>query len=244
MNTLTPHPRQVTTSPPGAPAVSAAAAPPSSPAEKVSLPSPRATAPLSPVGRGERDTGTTPPDPADVTACALAAGAGLPGAAEAFVAATYRDVWRFLAHLADVRNADDLTQETYLRVWTALPRFTAASSARTWLFSIARRVVADRYRAAAARPRTVSVDDCADLAERGRNTALPEFDEGIALADLCRTLEPARREAFVLTQVIGLDYAATARILDCPIGTVRSRVARARGDLITALHAAESSGGR
>lgn len=176
---------------------------------------------------------------ADVTACALAAGSGLPGAIEEFVRATRRDVWCFVAHLSDRQSADDLTQETFLRAWTALPRFTGASSARTWLLTIARRAVVDRYRAASCRPRTADLDDWREQAERCQDRGVPGFDEGVALAELQGMLEPARREAFVLTQVVGLGYAETAKLIGCPIGTVRSRVARARGDLAALLRASE-----
>lgn len=176
-----------------------------------------------------------PADP-DITALALAAGAGCARSAEAFVRATRADVWRFLAYLSDPQSADDLTQETYLRVWTALPRFTGASSARTWLLSIARRVAVDRLRTAAARPRTSDAGDWPRLVELAQDTGLPGFDEGIVLADLCRRLEPHRRAAFLLTQVLGLGYAEAAAALACPVGTVRSRVSRARADLLGTLH--------
>jgi RNA polymerase sigma-70 factor (ECF subfamily) len=48
-------------------------------------------------------------------------------------------------------------------------------------------------------------------------------------------LDPDRREAFVLTQVLGLGYAEAAEVVGCPIGTIRSRVARARDDLVARL---------
>jgi RNA polymerase sigma-70 factor (ECF subfamily) len=48
-------------------------------------------------------------------------------------------------------------------------------------------------------------------------------------------LLPERREAFVATQVVGLSYAEAAELCDCPVGTIRSRVARARDDLVAAL---------
>ncbi len=48
-------------------------------------------------------------------------------------------------------------------------------------------------------------------------------------------LEADRREAFVLTQVLGLPYAEAAEVVGCPVGTIRSRVARAREDLVAAL---------
>jgi RNA polymerase sigma-70 factor (ECF subfamily) len=52
-------------------------------------------------------------------------------------------------------------------------------------------------------------------------------------------LPPERREAFVLTQVVGLSYDEAATVCTCPVGTIRSRVARARSDLIAAIRAAE-----
>jgi RNA polymerase sigma-70 factor (ECF subfamily) len=51
---------------------------------------------------------------------------------------------------------------------------------------------------------------------------------------------PERQEAFVLTQVVGLSYEEAADVIGCPIGTIRSRVARARLDLLDALRAAEA----
>ena len=55
-------------------------------------------------------------------------------------------------------------------------------------------------------------------------------------------LEPDRRTAFVLTQVLGLSYAEAAEVCGCPVGTIRSRVARARDDFIGAISAEASEG--
>jgi RNA polymerase sigma-70 factor, ECF subfamily len=55
------------------------------------------------------------------------------------------------------------------------------------------------------------------------------------LRDLLTGPPEQRREAFVVTQLLGLSYAEAAQVCDCPIGTVRSRVARAREDLVAAL---------
>ncbi|MGW7006630.1 sigma-70 family RNA polymerase sigma factor [Streptomyces sp. NPDC054933] len=180
-------------------------------------------------------------DDEQLTGWALAARGGDPDAVERFVRATHRDVWRFVAHLSgDVHGADDLTQETYLRALTSLPRFAGRSCARTWLLSIARRVVIDRYRSAAARPRTVDAADWQAAAERAQPSCLPGFDEGVALNELLGGLDAVRREAFVLTQLVGLPYADAATVVGCPVGTVRSRVARARQDLAGWLNAAEN----
>jgi RNA polymerase sigma-70 factor, ECF subfamily len=141
----------------------------------------------------------------------------------------------FVAHLSDVRTADDLTQETYLRALGSLHRFHVRATARTWLLSIARRVVADHIRATRSRPRRADIADWQTVAEHAQ-PATPGIDDVVALDHLISSLDTDRREAFLLTQILGLPYADAAAICRCPIGTIRSRVARARDDLIAALH--------
>lgn len=182
-------------------------------------------------------------DEANVTAWALAARDGDEEAAAAFIRATQQQVHRFLTHLTNAREAEDLTQETYLRAMRSLPRFAGRSSARTWLYSIARRVAADHLRTTHARPRVADLDDweqAADAATAGGASARGtggggRFEEQVALRELLATLSPERRLAFVATQVLGLSYAEAAEVCDCPVGTVRSRVARAREDLVAAV---------
>ncbi len=173
---------------------------------------------------------------ADITAWALAAGTGDRSALERFIRATQHDVLRFVANLYDRGSAEDLAQETYLRALGSLHRFEGRSSARTWLLSIARRTVADHIRAVRIRPRSADLPQWQSVVERAAPAADPRLDDAVALADLVRSLDRDQREAFVLTQAIGLSYADTAVICGCPIGTVRSRVARAREALISALH--------
>ncbi|MFQ6326857.1 sigma-70 family RNA polymerase sigma factor [Nocardia sp. CWNU-33] len=168
-----------------------------------------------------------------LTALALAAGNGDRRALEEFIRSTQRDVWRFVAHLTDIQSADDLTQETFLRAIGSLPRFAGRSTARTWLLSIARRVVVDRFRSAAARPKNAQLDDWQLALDQRRDHEIPDFPEEMVIADLLRGLPEQRREAFVLTQVLGLSYAEAAQTVGCPVGTIRSRVARARETLIT-----------
>ncbi|CAB65647.1 MULTISPECIES: sigma-70 family RNA polymerase sigma factor [Streptomyces] len=194
-------------------------------------------------GKTHRPAGTpeerTPADEL-VTAWALTARGGDPEAVERFVGALHRDVRRFVAYLsADPQAADDLAQDTFLRALGSLHRFEGRSSARVWLLSIARRAVIDNYRYASARPRLADVDDWQDAAERAQERGLPGFEDGIALADLLSALPAERREAFVLTQLVGLPYAEAAELSGCPVGTVRSRVARARAALVDLLEDAE-----
>ncbi|MDT7841826.1 sigma-70 family RNA polymerase sigma factor [Streptomyces justiciae] len=175
------------------------------------------------------------------TAWALAARDGDAVAVEHFVRALHRDVLRYVAHLcADPQAVDDLAQDTFLRALGSLHRFEGRSSARAWLLSIARRAVIDGYRYAAARPRLSDVPDWQLAAELAQPRGLPGFDEGVALLDLLAALPVERREAFVLTQLLGLPYAEAAEISDCPVGTVRSRVARAKETLTALLADAEA----
>ncbi|MER6418360.1 sigma-70 family RNA polymerase sigma factor [Streptomyces sp. NPDC001137] len=175
-----------------------------------------------------------------ITACALAARSGDTDAVEQFVRALQRDVQRYVAHLcADPQAVDDLAQDTFLRALGSLHRFEGRSSARAWLLSIARRAVMDSYRHAAVRPRLSDVADWQLAVELSQPRDLPGFDDGIALLDLLAALPDERREAFVLTQLVGLPYAEAAEVSDCPIGTVRSRVARARASLMDLLEDAE-----
>jgi RNA polymerase sigma-70 factor (ECF subfamily) len=173
------------------------------------------------------------------------AAGGDPLAAAAFVRATQSDVWRLCAALGDRASADDLTQETYLRAFGSLHRFQNRSSVRTWLLSIARRVCADAVRSRRRRRLTLVADD-GDLETLLQRDAAPgdRVSEGAAVADLLARLDPDRREAFVLTQLLGLPYAEAADVAGCPVGTIRSRVARARDDLVGSLGAATEDDGR
>ncbi|MEU6555718.1 sigma-70 family RNA polymerase sigma factor [Streptomyces sp. NPDC046915] len=174
------------------------------------------------------------------TAWALAARGGDPDAVEHFVRALHRDVQRYVAHLCgDPQAVDDLAQDTFLRALGSLHRFEGRSSARAWLLSIARRAVMDSYRYAAARPRLSHVPDWQLAVELAQPLDLPGFDDRIALLDLLAALPDERREAFVLTQLLGLPYAEAAEVSDCPVGTVRSRVARARTTLMALLDEAD-----
>ncbi|MEV1285541.1 sigma-70 family RNA polymerase sigma factor [Micromonospora sp. NPDC049679] len=162
---------------------------------------------------------------------ALAARDGDPVAQAAFVRSTQAEVWRFVAALVDQGSADDLTQETYLRAFRALPSFAGRSTARTWLLGIARRACADHLRTVVRRRQ---LDQ--RLAVQARTDAPhPDPAHHLGAADLLRRLPDERRGAFVLTQVLGLSYAEAAAIEQVPVGTIRSRVARARAELVAAI---------
>ena len=164
-----------------------------------------------------------------LTAAALAARAGDQAAAAVFVRTSQAAVWRLCAHLGDPGETQDLAQETYLRAFRSLPSFEGRAAARTWLLSIARRTCADAVRDRRRRPR---VEPGATVPEA---TTGGDLSEGIALRRQVGALHPDRRDAFVLTQLVGLSYPEAAEVCGCPVGTIRSRVARAREDLVTGL---------
>jgi RNA polymerase sigma-70 factor, ECF subfamily len=137
---------------------------------------------------------------------------------------TQPDVWRLCVALGSVGEEQDLVQETYLRALRSLPSYRGDAPVRAWLLSIARNVCADHVRRRTRQRR---------LIDRAR----PHPSDAVSpphapIDDLLDTLSVDRREAFVLTQLLGLSYEEAAVALDCPIGTVRSRVARARADLL------------
>lgn len=172
-----------------------------------------------------------------LTRLANAARTGDKRALEAFVDAAYEQVWRLCATLVDEQSGDDLAQETFVRAVRALPAFRGDSSARTWLLAIARHTCLDELRARARRRRR---DALASPTTREEPSA-PDASQEVGVSDLVRQLEPERRAAFVLTQMLGLSYDEAAAICGCPAGTIRSRVARARAELVNLLGLSASS---
>ena len=149
-----------------------------------------------------------------------------------FVAQSQVDGGRLCAHLVDASSADDLTQEVYLRAIPALASFRADASARTWLLAIARHTCMDELR---RRTRSRALFERLRRRAETEATAEPDRSGVVAIDDAVSSLEPDRRDAFVLTQVLGLSYAETAEVCGCEVGTIRSRVSRARAELVGRL---------
>jgi RNA polymerase sigma-70 factor (ECF subfamily) len=128
--------------------------------------------------------------------------------------------------------ADDLVQETLLKAWAAQARFEPGTSMRAWTFVILRNAYLtdmrrNRFRA----------DYDETVAER--ILVVPAGQEGpMHLADLHRallTLPPERREALLLVGAGGFSYEEAAEICECAVGTIKSRVSRARHELTKLL---------
>jgi RNA polymerase sigma-70 factor, ECF subfamily len=148
------------------------------------------------------------------------------------VRATQPAVWQVCVALGSPGDVEDLVQDTYVRALGGLSHYRGDAPVRVWLLAIARRVCADHVRRLQRRRR---------LIERVAHTAAARGVPGPEVVDdLLDVLDADRREAFALTQLVGLSYAEAAAVVGCPIGTIRSRVARARGDLLAAVARAQA----
>ena len=174
--------------------------------------------------------GVSAPDP--LRALLAAAQEGDDRALRDLVQRTQPLVWRVCSVLGSAGEEEDLVQETYLRALRSFPSYRGEAPVRAWLLSIARNVCADHVRRRTRQRR---------LADRLASVAASDTAPAVEMAhDLLATLLPDQREAFELTQVVGLSYAEAADTIGCPIGTVRSRVARARVALLDTVRAADA----
>lgn len=148
-----------------------------------------------------------------------------------FVEVSQADVWRYCAYLTDPQAADDVTQDTFARAIGSLHRFRGDCDAKVWLLTIARRASADHIRSRTRRRNLLQ------RLQSGRHEDSVTAGHSVELTQLVSALDPDRRDAFVLTQVLGLGYHEAAEICGCPVGTIRSRVARARTDIMDAMAA-------
>jgi RNA polymerase sigma-70 factor, ECF subfamily len=150
------------------------------------------------------------------------------------VRSTQHTVWRLCSLLGSSGEEEDLVQETYLRALRSLSTYRHEASVTAWLATIARRVCADHVRSRVRQRRLF--DTLTGSVSDGHEPA-----PGNPTWELLAAVDPDRREAFVLTQLAGMSYDEAATVLDCPVGTIRSRVARARSDLADRVRAAEAS---
>lgn len=139
-------------------------------------------------------------------------------------------------YVYDSQEVMDLTQETFVKAFRAIERFRGDSAFYTWLYRIAVNTAKNYLEARGRRPQgSIDVVDAEnyDDGSRLRDIASPERllqrDQlQKALTEAIGTLPEELRSAFLLREYDGLSYEDIARILECPIGTVRSRIFRAR----------------
>jgi len=176
----------------------------------------------------------------ELTRLLLAARDGDRSALLAAIRRSQAEVWRLAVHVVGREDADDVTQDTFLRAWRALPSYRGDAAGRTWLLAIARRSCADALRSRSRRRRLhARLEHVAQPLPRstahGSEPAVAH-----ALDSLVEGLDTERRTAFVLTQIVGSSYAEAAEICEVPVGTIRSRVARARAELVEHVRASET----
>lgn len=175
--------------------------------------------------------------------------AGAPGAFEEFVIAHQHRVFSVAFRMVGARaEAEDVAQETFLRAHRHLADFRGDSRLSTWLYAIAARLSLDHLAARHRRP-LVSADEERDIAESAPDGAGGPGDEaerGELRAALLRAIDELpedRRIVVVLRDLEGLAYEEIAAALGIELGTVRSRLHRARAELRNKLEKFQTSPG-
>jgi RNA polymerase sigma-70 factor (ECF subfamily) len=145
-------------------------------------------------------------------------------------------IMRYLErYVGDRAVADDLWQETLLRVHQGLPAFANRSSIKTWAFSIASRVAADHFRHPGRKTRTVEFNE--EQVDLGlavdERLVVDEMNE--CVRQVIDSLPDPSREALILHDLEGLSAEQTAEICDCSIASAKIRIHRARRRLKKAL---------
>ena len=140
-------------------------------------------------------------------------------------------------------DAADATQEALIAIVRGLPRFDRRAAPRTWMYRVATNACLDELRRRGRRPR-LGLDDA--MAERP--DPAPPVDrtvtDRLTLDDALARLPDEFRVAVVLRDVQGMDYAQIAEVLEIPIGTVRSRIARGRQALAADLDGNQDRSGQ
>jgi len=135
-------------------------------------------------------------------------------------------VWQMCVALGSPVDPADLSQETFVRMIRGLRGFRGESGVETWVLAIARRACADSIRRLQRQRRLVRRLSATYVEETSSSA------DSTLIFDMLARIPDERREAFVLTQIVGVDYETAAEIIGCSVGTIRSRVARARADLL------------
>ena len=155
---------------------------------------------------------------------------------------------RFVRNQADVQ---DVAQEAFIKAYRALPNFRGESAFYTWLYRIAINTAKNHLVAMGRKNPSYAVDvqevEKYDASEWLKEYATPErellADEIQATVNnALEVLPPDLREAITLREIEGLSYEDIAQVMDCPIGTVRSRIFRAREAIDEKLQPIEDSG--
>ena len=135
-------------------------------------------------------------------------------------------------------RADDLVQETLVKAWSNLTSFSEGTNLAAWLFTILRNIYYSEYR---KRRREVADSDGAIAARLATAPAQSGHMDFLDFRDALQKLPPDQREALILIGASGLSYEEAAGVCNCAVGTMKSRVNRARNRLIELLSIVSST---
>jgi RNA polymerase sigma-70 factor (ECF subfamily) len=138
----------------------------------------------------------------------------------------HRTVYGLAVRLVGRCEADDLTQEIFLRVFTGLASFRGSSGFSTWLYRVAINECLRYRRAARPMPDTLAFEPLSQEGKPGR-----QLEETELLEHALERLEPTLRAVFLLRHSEGLDYKQISAVLGIPISTAATRLSRARAEL-------------
>jgi RNA polymerase sigma factor (sigma-70 family) len=162
-------------------------------------------------------------------------------------------LYTFAYHLTyNEEDANDLVQETYLKAYRFLDRYEAGTNAKAWLFRILKNAFINEYRKKSKQPNRVDIDDVTSISDEEDTNYSSYLDlreemfqgmMGDEVTNAINSLPVDFRTVILLCDIEGFTYEEIAKIVDIPIGTVRSRLHRARNMLKDKLKAyAESRG--
>jgi RNA polymerase sigma-70 factor (ECF subfamily) len=161
---------------------------------------------------------------------------------ESIVRAYQADVWRFAYHLThDRATADDVTQEAFLRAFRSLRSYRGEAKFTSWLMRIVRNCAVDSYRRSRREAPAIDPEIAGAEADRGDaegsrpGSIAGSFEERTRIHEAIRRLPMELREPFVVIEVLGYNYQEASSILRVKVGTVKSRMHRARAALVSAL---------
>jgi RNA polymerase sigma-70 factor (ECF subfamily) len=142
-------------------------------------------------------------------------------------------------------DADDLVQETYLKAFRFWDKYEKGTNVRAWLFRIMKNTYINRYRKEVKEPSHVDYDEIQNFYNLIKDNRADQNDlqekifGGLLEDDVARAVEllPVDfRTVVILSDIEGLNYEEIAEFIDCPLGTVRSRLHRGRKMLQVTLH--------
>ena len=160
---------------------------------------------------------------------------------EAVLAEVAQPVLRYLERYVGNRSlAEDLQQETLVRIAKGLPGFAGRSSLKTWAFSIASRVAADYFRHPDRQARIVALEETGEVADPGPEIhgSLIEDEMNRCVRQVIDSLPDTYRSALILHDLEGLSAEQVAQVCDCTLANAKIRIHRARNRLKEALNQA------